>query len=159
MMNVEAAVNAYFPVLRAEDWIAVLCANGFNLLCLLMFWLRAQHKAALGSRFGWAAVALAVPLAGVAVVNALHQRGVWWSMLLLPVLLYALVEWVLDGLLKLNFRETRWLGLYLLLYYLAQFGLIGYAFLTGKGYGLVTLATYFAALGMTAYSYRRVGHG
>ncbi len=152
-------MNAYFPALRAADWIAVICANGFNLLCLLMFWLRAQRKSALGNRFGWIAVALAVPLAGVAIVNALQQRGVWWSLLLLPVLLYALVQWILDGLLKLNFRETRWLGPYLLLFYLAQFGLIGYAFLTGKGYGLVTLITYFSLLGMTAYSYRRVGHG
>lgn len=151
-------MNAYFPVLRAEDWIAVLCANGFNLLCLLMFWLRAQRKSALGNRFGWVAVMLALPLAAVAIVNALHQRGTWWSVLLLPVLLFALVQWVLDGLLKLSFRETRWLGPYLLLFYLAQFGMIGYAFLTGKGYGLVTLVTYFALLGMTAYSYRRVGH-
>jgi len=159
MMDVEAAMNAYFPALRAADWIAVVCANGFNLLCLLMFWLRAKKKPALGNRFGWAAVALAAPLAGVAIVNTLQQRGVWWTLLLLPVLLYALVQWILDGLLKLNFRETRWLWPYLLLFYLAQFGLIGYAFLTGKGYGLVTLITYFSLLGMTAYSYRRVGHG
>jgi len=152
-------MEAYFPALRPADWIAVICAIGFHLLCLLMFWLRAQRKSALGNRFGWIAVALAVPLAGVAIINALQQRGVWWSVLLLPVVIYALVQWILDGLLKLNFRETRWLGLYLLLYYLAQFGLIGYAFLTGKGWGLLTLAAYFATLGMTAYSYRRVGHG
>lgn len=152
-------METYFPHLQLADWIVVVCANAFNLLCLVMFWLRAQKNSALGNRFGWAAVALALPLAGVAIYNALQQRGIWWTVLLLPVILFALVEWILDGLLKLNFRETRWLGLYLLLFYLAQFGLIGYAFLTGKGYGLITLVTYFAALGVTAYSYRRVGHG
>lgn len=152
-------MDTFFPHLQPADWIAVVCANAFNLLCLVMFWLRAQKKSTLGNRFGWAAVALAVPLVGVAVYNAVQQRGIWLIVLLLPVLIYALVEWILDGLLKLNFRETRWLGLYLLLFYLAQFGLIGYAFLAGKGYGLVTLVTYFAALGVTAYSYRRVGHG
>jgi len=155
----EAAMDTHFPNLQLADWVAVVCANLFNLLCLLMFWLRAQKKAALGNRFGWAAVALAVPLAGVAVYNAMQQRGPWWVVLLLPVMVYALVEWVLDGLLKRNFRESRWLGLYLLLFYLGQMALIGYAFLTGKGYGLVTLATYFASLAVTAYSYRRVGHG
>lgn len=152
-------MDAAFPALRPVDWVAVVCANAFNLLCLLMFWLRARRKSALGNRFGWAAVALAIPLAGVAIVNAVQPRGVWWIVLLLPVVLYALVQWILDGLLRLNFRQTRWLGPYLLLFYLAQFGLIGYAFLAGKGYGLVTLATYFATLGVTAYSYRRVGHG
>lgn len=152
-------METYFPHLQLADWVVVVCANAFNLLCLVMFWLRAQNMSALGNRFGWAAVALALPLAGVAIYNALQQRGIWWVVLLLPVILFALVEWILDGLLKLNFRETRWLGLYLLLFYLAQFGLIGYAFLTGKGYGLITLVTYFAALGVTAYSYRRVGHG
>lgn len=152
-------MDAVFPALRPVDWVAVVCANAFNLLCLLMFWLRAQKRSAFGNRFGWTATALAIPLAGVAILNDIHQRGVWWVVLFVPVVIFALAETILDGLLKLNFRASRWLGLYLLLFYLAQFGLIGYAFLAGKGYGLVTLATYFALLAMTVYSFRRVGHG
>ncbi|TLN05667.1 hypothetical protein FDZ74_13430, partial [bacterium] len=128
-------MDGYFPALRSVDWVVVVCANGFHLLCLVMFWLRAQKRSAFGNRFGWAATALAIPLAGVAILNAIHQRGVWWVVLLLPVVVFALVETILDGLLKLNFRASRALALYLLLFYLAQFGLIGYAFLAGKGYG------------------------
>ncbi len=135
-------MDVYFPALRPVDWVALVCANGFHLLCLVMFWLRAQKRSAVGNRFDWAATALAAPLAGVAILNAIHQRGAWWVALLLPMVVFALVETILDGLLKLNFRASRGLAPYLLLFYLAQFGLIGYAFLA-----------------MTAYSFRRVGHG
>jgi hypothetical protein len=37
--------------------------------------------------------------------------------------------------------------------------MIGYAFLAGKLYGGITLCTYFINLGMTAYSFAKVGHG
>jgi hypothetical protein len=38
-------------------------------------------------------------------------------------------------------------------------GMIGYAFIVGKPFGFVTLATYFANLAATFYSFVRVGHG
>ena len=48
---------------------------------------------------------------------------------------------------------------YLLLFYAGQFAMIGYAFLVGRPAGAITLATYFASLGATWWSYRHVGHG
>ena len=82
-------------------------------------------------------------------------------MVVLPVLMVAfiLLELMLDYILKVNFRQTRMLGPYLLLYYIAQMGLIGYAFLVNKAAGVITLVTYFLSLGATGYSYYRVGHG
>jgi len=69
------------------------------------------------------------------------------------------VELLLDYVLKLPFRKTWLLGPYLGIYYLAQFGMIGYAFLVGKAHGFVTLVTYFCSLFATWYSYSRVKHG
>jgi hypothetical protein len=71
---------------------------------------------------------------------------------------FLVVEFVLDYWLKFNFRHTAWLGPYLLLYYLALFAMIGYAFLAGKPSGYVTLITYFINLAATYFSYARVGH-
>jgi hypothetical protein len=72
---------------------------------------------------------------------------------------YLAVEYMLDYRLKSNFRQTRWLGPYLLLYYLGLFALIGYAFLVDRAAGFITLATYFINLAATGFSYSRVRHG
>ena len=85
----------------------------------------------------------------------------WLWLAALPgvMIVYLLVEWLLDYALKLPFRQSRWLGAYLLLFYLAQWAMIGYAFIVRPLYGFITLPTYFLSLGATAYSYAKVGHG
>jgi hypothetical protein len=139
--------------------LVVIVANLINLLLALMFLFRAQRRPGLGGFFGWVAVALSIPLAGAAAFNGLNQRE-WWAVALpLPMILYAIAEFILDGVLKSNFRQTALLGPYLGLYYLGLMMLIGYAFLAGRPYGFVTLITYFINLAATAYSYNRVGHG
>jgi hypothetical protein len=47
------------------------------------------------------------------------------------------------------------LGPYLALFYLGQWGLIGYAFLVAPAWGFVTLVTYFLSLGGTRYAHAR----
>jgi hypothetical protein len=48
---------------------------------------------------------------------------------------------------------------YLILFYAALGAMIGYAFLTKKIFGYLTLVTYFISLLSTWYSYSRVGNG
>jgi hypothetical protein len=73
----------------------------------------------------------------------------------LPLILHSIVELLLDYILKLDFRRTRLLGPYLVLFYLGQMGLIGYAFVVEPAYGFVTLATYFLCLGATRYAHAK----
>ena len=144
---------------NAVDLAVFLAANLMNLLLAGMFFFRARRQAKTGEILGWAAVALAVPLAGAALLNALAQRG--WPFWVLPLVTtaYCAVELLLDAILKIDFRHNRLLGPYLALYYLGLMAMIGYAFLVGKPYGFITLFTYFANLGVTAYSFSKVGHG
>ena len=104
-------------------------------------------------------IALAVPVVLCAVANAMAGRGMWYVLLPSLLVLFLLVELVFDYILQANFRQTRWLGPYLLLYYVALMGMIGYAFLVSTTFGFVTLATYFLNLLATWYSYSKVGHG
>jgi hypothetical protein len=98
-------------------------------------------------------------LLGVVLLNWGNQRK-WWTIVLPGLLMiFCLVELLLDYVFKYPFRQTRWLGSYLLLFYLAQWGVIGYSFLVSPAYGIVTLLTYFISLGATISSYKRVGHG
>lgn len=134
-------------------------ANLVNVLLIGIFLSRPPGWRRLERTLGWIFVALSLPVTALLVLNLLGGRE-WWA-IAMPALLLAfiVVEFVLDYWLELDFRHSRLLGPYLLLYYLALMGLIGYTFLIGATYGFVTLVTYFAQLGATAYSYRRVGHG
>jgi hypothetical protein len=105
------------------------------------------------------AVLLGIPLLALAVSNAAGGHP-WWTFTLPGILaFYDGVEFVVDYLLKFDFRRSRWLGPYLAIYYLALMGMIGYNFAMEKTYGFVTLLTYFINLANTAWSYAHDKHG
>ncbi len=141
------------------DIVVVVIANLLNLILCLIFLNRALWAPEWEHWIGYGTIVMAFPLAAIAVVNLTGNRS--WAFWVLPLVMvaYLVIEFILDYLLKFNFRQTAWLGPYLLTYYLALFAMIGYAFLVGRPYGFVTLVTYFINLAATFYSYTRVGHG
>lgn len=141
------------------DLLVFLAANVANLLMVVIFVVRTRGAVKAERALGIVVMAMALPVGAAAVWNALAGRPWWAVVLLLPFLLHCLLELLLDYVLKLDFRHTRLLGPYLAVFYLAQWGLIGYAFVASEVWGFVTLGTYFLCLGATWYSYTRVGHG
>jgi hypothetical protein len=143
---------------RIVDLLVVAVANLMNLLLMGMFLLRAWKKPSAGRLLGWVAVGMALPLAAALGYNLMEGRG--WPFWLLPSLTiaYCMVELLLDGILKIDFRQGKLLGIYLAVYYLGLMAMIGYGFLAGKLFGFVTLLTYFANLAATAFSFKQVGH-
>jgi hypothetical protein len=141
------------------DWMVFISANLMNLLLALMFYFRWRGKPAIGQIFGWCAVAMSLPLALAMLFNFQSNRG--WPYWVLPLLtiIYCIVELLLDGIFKVEFRHNRFLWPYLVLYYIGLMAMIGYAFLIGKPFGFFTLITYFINLGATSLAYARVGHG
>jgi hypothetical protein len=140
------------------DLCVVTIANLTNLLLAGMFLLRGRGRAKAGFAVGLASLCLGIPLAAALGFNLATGRP-WWSSLLPGLLvLYDVVEFILDYLLKFEFRHSHWLGPYLGLYYLALLGMIGYAFAVGKTAGFATLLTYFVNLAATGWSYSRVVH-
>jgi hypothetical protein len=141
------------------DLVVVIIANLLNLILSLIFLNRVFGRTAWEHGLGYATLIMALPLTIIAIANLVGRRS--WAFWVLPLVMvaYLTVEFALDYWLKFNFRQTAWLGPYLLLYYLALFAMIGYAFMVGKSYGFVTLVTYFINLAATFFSYTRVGHG
>jgi len=141
------------------DLVVVVIANLLNLILSLIFLNRVFGHVEWEHWLGYGTLIMIFPLTIVAAVNLAGGRG--WAFWILPLVMvaYLVVEFVLDYWLKFSFRQTAWLGPYLLLYYLALFAMIGYAFLVGKPYGFITLISYFLNLAATFYSYARVGHG
>ena len=144
---------------RVIDLALFTCANLVNLLITAMFMARARGQTRLGQALGLSAVALGLPVAVVALMNLLAGRE-WWTVALpAPYVVYALLELILDYVLKVDFRRSRYLWIYLLVYYVGVLALVGYAFSIGRGHGFITLGTYFLCLFATWYAYARVGHG
>ena len=136
-----------------------IIANVVNLLLIGIFVSRAKRMVNVEFVLGIAVVAMALPLIGAAIVNILSRREWWTIVLLLPMILYCILELVLDYVLKMEFRSTSLLWPYLTLFYLGLIGMVGYSFSVGKAYGLLTLVTYFLNLFAAWYSYSKVRHG
>lgn len=143
---------------RSVDLTVFSLANLMNIIMVLVFLARASGMPRIYT-VGVIWVAFIVVLSIVVFLNVRSRRK-WWT-IVLPSLLIAFLflEIILDYILRIDFRSTRLLGPYLLLYYLALFGMIGYSFQIGKRFGIVTLVTYFINQIATFYSYFQVGHG
>jgi hypothetical protein len=142
----------------SSDLVAVVVANLMNLIMVGVFVLRSLMIGRLQA-VGVVWVAFILMLGVVVVLNVRANRE-WWA-IVLPLLLmvFLIVEVVLDYIVEYEFRSTTLLGPYLFLYYVSILGMIGYSFLTERKYGFVTLATYFLSQIAALYSYFRVGHG
>jgi hypothetical protein len=143
----------------AVDLSVFVSANLFNILLIGVFLCRPWGLQRAEKALGLATVALTVPFSLAFFFNLAGGRE-WWTVVLPGIMVvHLLVETLLDYVLQVDFRGTALLGPYLLIFYLAQMGMIGYSFLIGKGFGAFTLSTYFLCLLATWYSYAKVGHG
>lgn len=142
------------------DLLVILIANLFNVATLGIMLSRPAGLAQLERTLGlFIILILGFPLFILVLLHAWRGRE-WWTFTLPAILLsFILLEAILDYILQIEFRQTRLLGPYLLLFYAGQMVMVGYAFLTRNALGAMTLITYFACLGATWYSYRQVGHG
>ena len=144
---------------RTVDLVVFLCANLFNLLITGIMLSRPFGLAQLENILGIIDILLIVPLSIAVVLNYLGGRDRWTYVLPVVLIVFLIVELLLDYVLQIPFRETRLLWPYLVLFYLSAWLMIGYTFLVSKPYGFITLVTYFISLAATAYSYSQVGHG
>lgn len=145
------------PSALAIDLVVVAAANVYNLLMAAIFVTRPRGWKRFERSAGLTMVALALPLAAAASLNLAAGRSVWLVVLPVPIILHCILELLLDYILEIDFRRTEtWLlGPYLGLFYVGQWGFIGYAFLVAPVYGFITLVTYFLCLGGTRYAHAR----
>lgn len=142
---------------RTVDVAVVVLANMVNLLMVGVFVSRAADGSRLEYVLGLVLVATAVPLAAAVFVNAAWGRE-WWAVFFpLPLILFCVLELLLDYVLRVQFRDSALLWPYLGLYYLALLAMVGYAFATAKVFGFVTLATYFVNLWAAWYAHAGPG--
>jgi hypothetical protein len=142
---------------RIVDLSVVVVANLTNLFMATIFLARFRGMQRIEYYIGLAAVAMVVPL-GVAVGANLLRNRAWWSFVLpLVLIVFLLVELLLDYILKIPFRDTALLWPYIVLFYAGLMAMIGYSFLVDRICGFVTLVTYFIQLAVMLYTHVRKG--
>jgi hypothetical protein len=108
---------------------------------------------------GFVGTAMALPLTAAAVIAWAGDLDAWLVALPMVFVAFAIVEVYVDVIAATDVRSTRWLWLYLLAFYLAQWAVVGAAFIASARGGAIVLVSYFVCLVATAWSYSEVGHG
>ncbi len=137
----------------------VVLANVFNLLVAAVFFSRAKGLRQVEWYLGIAVLLLALPVALCVIVNSSAKREWWTYILPIFLLTFCLLEFLLDYIIKSDFRSTDFVWIYLAIFYLASLAMIGYSFVVSQACGFLTLVTYFIALIAAWYSHAGVGNG
>jgi len=140
--------------MSAFDLVFVLCAVVFNLLIAGIFVAQKQGKEKLVRQFGVTWLLLAIPLTVVYVRYWMLAKPAWVMIYFSFILFYMLVEWLLDYVFKYDFRSRKITHVpYIILEYIALFGLVGIAFEIDKTWGFVVTASFWLLLGSLIYLY------
>ena len=101
------------------DLVVFICANLFNLFIVLIMLARPFGLERLERMVGILNLLLVIPLT-IAVILNLNAGRDWWTYVLpMVMIVFLIVELLLDYVLQIPFRETRLLWPYLALYYLS----------------------------------------
>lgn len=132
------------------DLIFVLSAIVFNLLIASIFIAQKKGRLDLIKTFGTLWLSLAIPLAFVFIYYVIVGRELWIMIYFGFIFLYMLVELLLDYVFKVEFRQ-KWITHvpYIVLEYIALFGLIGISFSINRTWGfLVSISFWFLLAGL-----------
>jgi len=137
----------------------IMLANIFNLLVVGVFLSRSGGLRGIEWILGIIIALIALPVTMGIIVNVTAKRDWWTYVLPTHLVLYCLLEFILDYVIKVDFRNTGFLWFYLILFYIASLGMIGYSFGVSRLAGFITLGTYLLGLLASWYSYSKIGHG
>ena len=143
-----------FAQLSTFDLMFVLSAAAFNLLIAAIFIAQKLEREKLVSVFGILWLWLIVPLALVFVAYWQTGREMRIMLYFELVLLYMLVEFLLDYIFKIDFRAKAVTHVpYILLEYVALFSLIAIAFDIDPRWGWVVSICFWIMMGGLVFLY------
>ena len=136
------------------DLVFVLSAVIFNLLIAALFIAQKQGRDKLVRQLGVTWLLLFFPLTIVYIRYWMLAKPAWVMIYFSFILFYMLVEWLLDYVFKYDFRSRKITHIpYIILEYIALFGLIGIAFEIDKIWGFIVTACFWILLGSLVYLY------
>lgn len=136
--------------------IGAITAVVFFTSAILVFLARMAGKPDLGKWVGLVQFLLVLPLLWLLIKAAGGEHGRLYFIQITAVLLWLVVEFLLDYALKLEFRQVRWMVIpYVMLFFAAAGGMVGLASNAGKGWSLFAIIL-FIITAILAFLQRRL---
>ncbi len=157
-MSTDSQIEVVFSIftgINPYDLVFVLSAIVFNLLLAGVFIAQKKERPKLVRTFGILWLSLAIPLAVVFIHYLIVGRDLWIMIYFGFILLYIFVELLLDYILKIEFRQKKITHIpYIVLEYIALFGLIGISFAIDRTWGFLVSISFWILLASLIYLYR-----
>jgi len=128
---------------QAGNILGAVLAVAINTLLILLFVARLGGRPRIEYVLGLVLIAAIIPLAYLFVRAIGAGRSPLYFVQLGLMMGYLVVELILDYLLKVEFREIRWMVIaYVTLFFAATGGMIGVAGLAGKGWSIAAIVSF-----------------
>lgn len=122
----------------------------FFISAILVFVFRLLGKPQWGHWLGYFEFLLAIPLVYLLVRAPQLQRPWLYYVQIGCMLLWLAVEALLDYLLKIDFRSTRWMVIsYVVLFFAGAGGMLGIASLAGRGWSIAAIVLFLVMAALT----------
>ena len=124
-------------MLETTDRLGAIVAIAFYVSATLVFVSRLLGKPQVGHRIGYFELLLAIPLIFLLLKAPQLQRPALYYIQIGCMLAWLVVEAVLDYILKIDFRNVRWMVIsYVVLFFAGTGGMLGVAANAGRGWSI-----------------------
>jgi len=131
-------------MLEKTNLIGAIAAIVFFASAILVFISRLAGKTQYGHWIGYIEFLLALPLIYLLLKAPQHKRPLLYYIQISLMLVWLVVELLLDYILKIDFRQVRWMVIsYVVLFFAASGGMIGIAAHAGRGWSILAVALFF----------------
>jgi hypothetical protein len=131
------------PFEKNPNLLGALVAVLFFVSAILVFVFRLAHKPRAGYWLGIFEICLALPIIYLLVSAPAQHRPAIYYVQIGCILLWLIVELLLDYILKIDFRKIRWMVIgYVVLFFAGSGGLLGIAAKAGRGWSIASIALF-----------------
>ena len=127
-------------MLERMNLLGAVVAVAFFLSAILVFIFRLLGKPQVGHWIGYFEFLLAIPLIFLLLKAPQLERPALYYIQIACLLAWLIVEALLDYILKIDFRNVRWIVIsYVVLFFAGSGGMLGVAGLAGRGWNITAI--------------------
>ena len=143
-------------MLEKLNILGAIVAVTFLISAILVFIFRLLRKPQVGHWIGYFELLLTIPMVYLLIKAPQFDRPALYYIQIGCMLAWLFVELLLDYVLKIDFRQVRWMVIgYVTLFFAGCGGLLGLASLAGRGWTILAVVL-FLIMAMLAFVQRKV---
>jgi len=144
--------------MQSTDLIGAVTALAIYALTIAVFVARLADKTRLEQGLGIAVILLAVPLVYLLLAARARPRAPLYFVQLSLMLLFLVVELLLDYVLRIDFRSVRWMTVvYVTLFFAGTGGMLGVAAHAGRSWSYASIAMFLSMAALAFFQRAKTG--